>query len=122
MEKDTVLLSVEEYNKLIQFKNELIDFQKETEEAIGKGKSYVIEHKWGEVGDFCGKRKYFTDNEIIEDFHKKNKSLIKENDELQKKIIDMRFNNLMEKATLKGNLANMSWREFKKWKVKQKLM
>ena len=115
MEKDTVLLSVEEYNKLI-------DFQKETEEAIGKGKSYVIENKWGEIGDFCGKRKYFTDNEIIEDFYKKNKSLVKENEELENKIKDMRHNNLMEKVTLMGNLINMSWREFKKWKVKQKLM
>jgi|GEM_PF-3057827 len=113
MEKDTVLLSVEKYN-------ELRDFKKETEEARTEGKSYVITESWGGWISGSGySKKYFTDNEIVEDFDKRNKALadeIKElKSQLEKKDEECKKKHEPKEMTLE-DVKNMSWREFKKWK------
>jgi hypothetical protein len=68
MEKDTVLLAVEKYN-------ELRDFKKEVEESWKESKFAVIEERW--VGFIGGgyTRKYYTENEAVLDFETRNKEL-----------------------------------------------
>jgi hypothetical protein len=108
MEKDTVLLAVEKYN-------ELRDFQKEAEKSLKESKFAVIEERWG--SSMFGSRytrKYYTENEAIADFEKRNKELETENKELKTKI---------EKAGIKepgeisiNDLKKMSYWEFCKWR------
>ena len=97
MKKDTVLLAVEKYN-------ELRDFKKKVEESLKESKFAVIEERWGSSFGFCGgyTRKYYTENESIIDFETRNK-------ELEAKI---------EKFGLKkplNDIKKMSYFEFRKW-------
>lgn len=113
MEKDTVLLSVEKYN-------ELRDFKKETEEARAEGKSYVISESWGGYLMNSGYSKtYFTDSEIVEDFDKRNKALEDEINELksqlEKKDEECKKKHEPKEITIE-DVRNMSWREFRNWK------
>lgn len=113
MEKNTVLLSVEKYNKLR-------DFKKETEEARAAGKSYVISESWNEWSNNYGySKKYFTENEIVDDFDKRNRELADEVKELKsqlnKKDEDCKKKHEPKEITI-ADVRNMSWREFKKWK------
>lgn len=100
MKKDTVLLSLEAYN-------ELRDFKKEVEESRKESKFAVIEER--RDGILCGgyTRKYYTENEAVLDFESKNK-------ELESKI---------EKAGIKepveisiNDLKKMSYWKFRKWR------
>jgi len=108
MEKDTVLLSVEKYN-------ELRDFKKETEEARAEGKSYVIsETLGGYIGNYEYSKKYFTDSEIVEDFDKRNKELEAKIKELEAKIEKAKIKEHVEISI--NDLKKMSYWEFRKWR------
>lgn len=107
MEKDTVLLAVEEYN-------ELRDFKKEVEESRKESKFAVIEERWGGFIGGGYSRKYYTENEAVLDFETRNKELEAKNKELEAKI---------EKAGIKepveisiNDLKKMSYWEFRKWR------
>lgn len=79
MEKDTVLLAVEKYN-------ELRDFKKEVEESLKESKFAVIEERWGDFVVYGYSRKYYTENEAVLDFETRNKELEAKNKELEAKI------------------------------------
>lgn len=107
MKKDTVLLSLEAYN-------ELRDFKKEVEESRKESKFAVIEER--RDGILCGgyTRKYYTENEAVLDFESKNKDFESKNKELESKI---------EKAGIKepveisiNDLKKMSYWKFRKWR------
>jgi hypothetical protein len=107
MEKDTVLLAVEKYN-------ELRDFKKEVEESLKESKFAVIEERWGGFVGGGYSRKYYTENEAVLDFETRNKELEAKNKELEAKI---------EKAGIKepveisiNDLKKMSYWEFRKWR------
>lgn len=107
MEKDTVLLAVEKYN-------ELRDFKKEVEESRKESKFAVIEETWGGFVGGGYSIKYYTENEAVLDFETRNKELEAKNKELEAKI---------EKAGIKepveisiNDLKKMSYWEFRKWR------
>lgn len=106
METDTVLLAVEKYN-------ELRDFKKEVEESRKESKFAVIEERWG---NFYGgyTRKYYTENEAVADFEKRNKDLETENKELKAKIEKSRIKEPVEISI--NDLKKMSYWEFRKWR------
>ena len=107
MEKDTVLLAVEKYN-------ELRDFKKEVEESRKESKFAVIEERW--VGMFGGgyTRKYYTENEAIFDFEKRNKELEAKNKELEAKFEKLGIKEPKEISI--NDLKKMSYWEFRKWR------
>ena len=114
MEKDTVLLAVEKYN-------ELRDFKKEVEESRKESKFAVIEERWG--GRFGGgyTRKYYTENEAVADFENRNKELETANKELE--TANKELEAKIEKYGIKepveisiNDLKKMSYWEFRKWR------
>ena len=108
MQKDTVLLSVEKYNELRDFKKE-----------IEGGKVFVVKDSWGGFisSGYCNK--YYTNDEVVADFEKRNSELadeIKElKSQLEKKDEECKKKYEPKEITLE-DVKNMSWREFKKWK------
>ena len=114
MEKDTVLLAVEKYN-------ELRDFKKEVEESLKESKFAVIEEKWGGFVGGGYSRKYYTENEAVLDFETRNKELEAKNKELEAKNKELEAK--IEKAGIKepveisiNDLKKMSYWEFRKWR------
>ncbi len=108
MEKDTVLLAVEKYN-------ELRDFKKEVEESLKESKFAVIEERWGGLGFGGGYTKmYYTESEIVLDFEKRNKELETKNKELETKI--EKFGIKEPKEVSINDLKKMSYWEFRKWR------
>ena len=102
METDTVLLAVEKYN-------ELRDFKKEVEESRKESKFAVIEERWGGFIGGGYSRKYYTENEAVLDFETRNKELEAKNKELEAKIkepVEISIN----------DLKKMSYWEFRKWR------
>jgi hypothetical protein len=108
MQKDTVLLGVEKYN-------ELRDFKKEVEESRKESKFAVIEERWGS-SIFSGgyTRKYYTENEAVAEFEKRNKELETENKELKTKIEKSGIKEPVEISI--NDLKKMSYWEFRKWR------
>jgi len=93
MEKDTVLLNVNDYNKLRDFKKE-----------VESGNTYMINHnEWGTSTVFIGT------NEVLEEMDKQLKKAEKENYELK---------NPHTKQPSIEEFRNMSWWQFRKWKRK----
>lgn len=119
MEKDTVLLSVEKYN-------ELRDFKKEAEESLKASKFAVIEERWGNFDYSNGYiRKYYTEGKIVFDFEKRNKSLEERNKslcnnnvELRRKIenIKAKIGKSVTKEISINDVKKMSYWQFLKWK------
>lgn len=107
MEKDTVLLSVEKYN-------ELRDFQKEVEESWKESKFAVIEERWGGFIGGGYTRRYYTENEAVLDFEKRNKELETKNKELETKI--EKYGVKEPKEISINDLKKMSYWEFRKWR------
>lgn len=120
MEKDTVLLSVEKYNELRDFKNEV-------EKSFEESKFAVIEQKIGYLsGGMSYSRKYYTEDEVVADFEKRNNELEGEIEELYDKKVELEaeieeLNN--EKVDLEAKFENsindlkkMSYWEFRKWR------
>lgn len=106
MEKNIVLLAVEEYN-------ELRDFKKEVEDSWEKSKFAVIEERWGMFGSGSS-RKYYIESEIIIDFEKRNKELEVKNKELEAKLEKLGIEEPIE-ISIK-DLKKMSYWEFRKFK------
>ena len=101
MEKNTVLLSLEDYNKLRDF-----------ESKIKQNKICV---KWNNRG--FGSTAYYTKDEVIKEISdnherivKENKKLIIENEKLQEKEFTGKPITTIE------DVKQMSSREFRKWK------
>jgi hypothetical protein len=94
MEQNTVVITLEEYNKLR-------DFKKEVERNREKSKYAVIEERWGGFVPSGRIRMYYTESEIVADFEKRNK-------ELEAKIRDM----ANYKKELASELKKMSF-----WKL-----
>lgn len=92
MKKDTVLLAVEKYN-------ELRDFKKEVEE----GKTIVIVSGWNYYN-----KKFITTEKAVEQIAEANKLLQKENENL-------RNTNKPKEITL-NDIKKMSYWEFRKWR------
>jgi hypothetical protein len=107
MEKDTVLLAVEKYN-------ELRDFKKEVEESRKESKFAVIEERWGGFIGGGNTLKYYTENEAVADFEKRNKELETENKELKAKIEKSGIKEPVEISI--NDLKKMSYWEFRKWR------
>lgn len=110
MEKDTVLLDIAVYN-------ELRDFKKEVEESLKESKFAVIEERWGFVfGGVCNRytRKYYTENEAVADFEKRNKELETENKEMKDKIEKSGIKEPVEISI--NDLKKMSYWQFRKWR------
>ncbi len=99
MKKDTVLLALENYN-------ELRDYKKEVEKSREESKFAVIEERWTDMFTSGYTCKYYTDNEAVLDFEKRNKELTDENKELKAKIND---------------LKKMPYWEFRKWRKSSKI-
>ena len=122
MEKDTVLLAVEKYN-------ELRDFKKEVEKSLKESKFAVIEERWSSFGFDGGyTRKYYTESEIVLDFEKRNKELETKNKELETKNKELetknkeletkieRFGIKEPKEITLNDIKKMSYWEFRKWR------
>ena len=114
MEKDTVLLAVEKYN-------ELRDFKKEVEESRKESKFAVIEERWGGMFGSGYTLKYYTENEAVLDFEKRNKELEAKNREFEAKNKELEAK--IEKFGIKepkeisiNDLKKMSYWEFRKWR------
>lgn len=108
MEKDTVLLAVENYN-------ELRDFKKEVEESRKESKFAVIEERWSSMfGSGRYTRKYYTENEAVLDFETRNKELEAKNKELEAKIEKYGIKEPVEISI--NDLKEMSYWEFRKWR------
>ncbi len=117
MKKNTVLLSVERYNALRDFKKN-----------IEEGKKYVISYSLGKFGR--SDISYHTDSEIVDAFNDKNKALDDELNEsisqLEIKALDNEFNELTSQLKIKAldndlnelifQLKKMGWIEFRKFK------
>ena len=103
MEKSIVLLDVEKYN-------ELRDFKKEVEESRKESKFAVIEERWGGFLTNGYTRKYYTENEAVLDFENRNKQLEAKNKELEAK------NKELEAKIGINDLKKMSYWEFRKWR------
>jgi len=100
MEKDTVLLSVKKYN-------ELRDFEKK----IKEGKVCVISDSWGGFvfsGGYINK--YYTNDEVVVDFEKRNSALVNEVEELKSQL------DKKDKETTIEDVKRMNWNQFRKWK------
>ena len=94
MEKDTVLLAVEKYNELRDFKKEVEESLKESKFAVIEGGSSLFSNGYS--------IKYYTENEAVLDFETRNKELEAKNKELKAKI---------------NELKKMSyWEVFRKWR------
>lgn len=114
MEKDTVLLTIEEYN-------ELRDFKKEIEEKWEKSKFVVIEERWDSAWrDAVYSRKYYIESEIVSDFEKRNKKLEAKNEELKIKNKELEVK-IKKFNTLINDIKEMSYWEFYKWHKAQKI-
>lgn len=114
MEKDTVLLDVEKYN-------ELRDFKKEVEESLKESRFAVIEDRLDAIGFNYHTRKYYTESEAILDFETRNKELEAKNTELEAKNKELEAK--IKKAGIKepveisiNDLKKMSYWEFRKWR------
>ena len=107
MEKDTVLLAVEKYN-------ELRDFKKEVEKSRKESKFAVIEDRWGGLIGCGYSRKYYTESEAILDFETRNKELEAKNKELEAKI--KKFGIKEPKEVSINDIKKMSYWEFRKWR------
>ena len=92
MEKDTVLLAVEKYNELRDFK-----------QKIEEGKTIVIVSGWNYYN-----KEFITTEEAVEQIAKANKLLKKENE-------DLRNTNKPKEITL-NDIKKMSYWEFRKWR------
>lgn len=99
MQKDTVLLDVEKYNELRDFK-----------QKIEGGKTIVIVSGWKYYD-----KKFITTEKAIELIADANKLLQKENELLQKENKELRnANNPKEKSL--SEVKKMSYWEFRKWR------
>jgi len=106
MEKDTVLLAVEKYN-------ELRDFKKEIEKSWRESKFAVIEERGGGLLTIGYTRKYYTENEAVLDFENRNKELKAKNTELEAKNTELEAK--IEKSGI-NDLKKMSYWQFRKWR------
>jgi len=95
MEKDTVLLSIDKYNDLKEFKTQ-----------IEEGKTLTIISSGRE---FFSQRKYITTEKAIKEIAEANKLLQEENE-------DLRNERQKIKKTLINDFKKMSYWEFRKWK------
>jgi len=89
MEKDTVLLDVEKYNELRDFK-----------QKIEEGKTLVIISGWNFY-----RKDFITTEKALEEIAAENKLLQKENEELRK-----------SKEIKLNDIKKMSYWEFRKWR------
>jgi len=89
MEKDTVLLDVEKYNELRDFK-----------QKIEEGKTLVIISGWNFY-----RKDFITTEKALEEIAAENKLLQKENEELRK-----------SKEIKLNDIKKMSYWEFHKWR------
>jgi hypothetical protein len=89
MQKDTVLLGVEEYNSLRDFK-----------QKIEEGKTMVINSEWS-----YGYKHFITTEKAVIEIAESNKILQKENEKLR---------NL--KDTILNDIKKMSYWEWRKWR------
>jgi hypothetical protein len=101
MDKNTVLLSVDDYNKLRDFKKKITD-----------GKILVDYQFLG--GVYRNEVRYYTDDKVIEELHLRNKSLKEEIKYLQNRINDLQ--NPKPKETTIDEIKKMSVWQFLKWK------
>ena len=92
MEKDTVLLAVEKYNELRDFK-----------QKIEEGKTLVIVSGWKYY-----RKDFITTEKALEEIAAANKLLQKENE-------DLRNANKPKEITL-NDIKKMSYWEFRKWR------
>jgi MinD-like ATPase involved in chromosome partitioning or flagellar assembly len=107
MEKDTVLLDIEKYN-------ELRDFKKEVEESLKESRFAVIEDQRDVLGFIYHTRKYYTESEAILDFETRNKELEAKIEELEAKIKKAGIKEPVEISI--NDLKKMSYWEFRKWR------
>lgn len=106
MEKDTVLLAVEKYNELRDFK-----------QKIEEGKTNVISSGWNHYTS-----NYITTEKAVEQIAESNKLLQKEleqitesNELLQKENDDLRKANKPKEISI-NDIKKMSYWEFRKWR------
>ena len=104
MEKNTVLLDLNEYNNLRDLKT-----------AIDEDKNIVVEtvYGYGSYGSYITNIKYITTNETIFLLRKEKEIMLKTEEELNGTIADLKIQtNSIE------DIKKMSWWEFRKWKKK----
>ena len=101
MDKNTVLLSVEDYNELRDFKKKITDGNVLTEYcSFGIGGS--------------SRTSYYTNDEVAKELHTKNERLKKDIRDLEKKIEDLE--KPKPKETTIDEIKKMSVWQFLKWK------
>lgn len=101
MDKNTVLLSVEDYNALRDFKKKITD-----------GNVLVEYYSFG-IGE-SSTTSYYTSDEVAKELHKKNYNLKQEIEEFEKKIKELE--NTKQKETTIDEIKKMSIWQFLKWK------
>mgnify|MGYP006291330887 CR=1 FL=1 len=101
MEKNTVILNVEDYN-------ELRDFKKKIEE----GYTYkIVRHYWNDI-------EYLSTEDAVKEIHDEYLSVYKQNEELKKENQELKKDILNDNDI--NNILNMNWWGFKKLKKKLK--
>ena len=103
MKKNTVIISIEEYNKLR-------DFKKEVEESSRLSKFAVIEEKLGSSSFLTIRKYYYTESEIVTEIEELNKKLEEHNKELEEHNKELEI--------LVNDLKKMSYLKFCKWRKK----
>lgn len=108
MDKNTVTLDLEAYNKLRDFKTE-----------IENGKTLEVTHFPGPYG--FTDVKFYTENEIISKFNERCKELQVENTELRNNIKELK-ENIKQVEVIKpkeisiNDVKKMTYWEFRKWR------
>ena len=107
MEKDIVVLSVSEYNKLRDFKNNV-------EQSYRESKFTVIETRIGCFSNEYKRIHYLTESEAIADIEQRYKELYSKNKELYSKNeeLDSKNKELDSKNKELENIKNMSIFQF----------
>jgi hypothetical protein len=101
MEKDVVIISIDEYNRLKDFERE-----------IKQGKFFVLTESWWTSFTNGNREKYFTESEIVADFDRTNKEL--------KAYIKKLKNDIEELESKIVKLKKMSYWKLLKWYINQK--
>ncbi|WP_159522919.1 hypothetical protein [Sunxiuqinia indica] len=101
MDKNTVLLSVEDYNALRDFKKEITD-----------GNVLVEYYSFG--FGVSSRTRYYTNDEVAKELHKKNDNLKNKIKDLENRIKDLE--NPKPKETTIDEIKKMSVWQFLKWK------
>lgn len=115
MEKDTVILSLNDYNNLYNFKQNIINNKVCELSNYISGYVYNSNTAYPNYNSvyFC---KFYTESEIIKKFELENKKLLNEIENLQNSIRDLKYPKTKKSEVSLENIKNMNVLQFIMWK------